>query len=100
MNQKKSPNPLRSLIVERKDVYSLIDGERDYQDSLSHTRTDGCAKGVGDYLVLIQHYTTKAMEAWTVNPGNEAGLDVVRKIAGIAVNCMEKHGAPPRARKE
>jgi hypothetical protein len=24
-------------------------------------------------------------------------LDIVRKVAGIAVNCMEHHGAPERA---
>jgi hypothetical protein len=85
--------------MQREEVYKLIDGERDYQDTLDHTRTDGCAKGVGDYLTLIQHYHAEAVKAWTKNPGNAAGLDVVRKIAGIAVHCMEEHGAPPRLTK-
>jgi hypothetical protein len=32
-----------------------------------------------------------------MNPGNEPALHQIRKIAGIAVNCMEKHGAPYRS---
>ena len=28
--------------------------------------------------------------------GRDAALDVVRKIAALAVRCMEDHGAPPR----
>lgn len=85
--------------MNRKEVYELVDGERAYQDSLPHTRTDGSAKTVGDYLVLLQHYQNEATKAWTVNAGTEAALDVVRKIAGIAVGCMEAHGAPARKLK-
>jgi len=48
-------------------------------------------------LVLMKVYLDLAMQAW-VNPRNdqEAALNNVRKIAGIAVRCMENHGAPPR----
>ena len=38
----------------------------------------------------------KANEAWSMNAGDEDALDVVRKIGGIAVHCMEDHGAPER----
>jgi len=81
----------------RKQVYKLVDGEREYQDNLPPTRTDGVERTVGDYITMLQYYNNKLIEAWTMNPGNEQALDVMRKIAGIAVHCMEDWGAPGRA---
>lgn len=80
----------------RQQVYSLVDGERRYQDRLPSSRTDGSQHTVGDYVTMLQHYQTKLVAAWTENAGTDAALDVMRKIAGIAVHCMEDHGAPPR----
>lgn len=80
----------------RKDVYKLVDGERAYQDKLPAIRTDGKKRSVGDYVTMLQHYQNKMVEAWTLNAGDEQALDVMRKIAGIAVHAMEDHGAPPR----
>ena len=82
--------------LDREDVYKLIDGERDYQNTLAPNRTNGRAKSVGEYVVMLQHYQNELVKAWTLNSGDEAASDVVRKIAGIAVHCMEDHGAPPR----
>lgn len=83
--------------MNRNRVYQLIDSERAYQDKLPSTRTDGQPRTVGDYLTMFQYYLDKAAEAWVMNPGDQSALDVVRKLAGIAVHCMEDHGAPPRA---
>jgi hypothetical protein len=83
-------------MLNRKSIYHLIDGERDYQDSLLSNRTDGSEKSVGDYITMLQHYQQRLVEAWTINAGNTAALDIMRKIAGISVRCMEEHGAPPR----
>lgn len=80
----------------REQVYAAINTERDYQESLPATRTDGQPRSVGDYVTMMQHYQTKLIAAWTENPGDEQALHVMRKIAGIAVHCMEDHGAPPR----
>lgn len=80
----------------REDVYKLIDGERDYQDNLGSDRTDGVFRTVGDYITMLQYYQTQLIEQWTINPGCEQALNVMRKIAGIAVHCMEDHGAPKR----
>jgi hypothetical protein len=80
----------------RQDVYDLIDGERDYQDALGPGRTDGQQKSVGDYLVLLDRYVHEAKASYVGVPGNLLALDVVRKVAGIAVRCMEEHGAPQR----
>lgn len=82
--------------MSREGVYRLIDGERDYQNALGPDRTDGAPRTVGDYLTMMQHYLAKATEAWVMNPGDQEALDVVRKLGGIAVHCMEDHGAPER----
>ena len=82
--------------MNRADVYKLLDGERNYQDNLPGTRTDYKDRTVGDYITMLHHYMNKLDEAWTMNPGDEQALDVIRKIGGIAVHCMEDHGAPAR----
>jgi len=83
--------------MNRKDVYKLIDGEREYQDNLPPSRTNDEPRTVGDYITMLGYYYTRLQEAWTVNPSDEQALDVMRKIGGIAVHCMEDHGAPGRA---
>lgn len=82
----------------RKEVYAVIDGERSYQDALGPDRTDGTETTVGEYITMLQHYQIKLVEAWTLNPGDASALDVMRKIAGIAVHCMEDHGAISRVK--
>ena len=82
--------------MNRKQVYKRLDGERFYQDHLPKDRTSGLKHTVGDYLVMLNYYMDKANEAWTMNAGDEDALDVGRKIGGIAVHCMEDHGAPER----
>ena len=85
--------------MQRADVYKLIDGERDYQDSLGPDRRlpSEVPHSVGDYLVMLDTYLRKAKNAWTYCPGVTAALDQIRKIGAIAVHCMEDHEAPPRA---
>lgn len=85
----------------REEVYQLIDGERDYQDNLI---ANGVFEGgtptthsVGAYITMLSHYINKLQEAWTTQKGDQAALDVMRKCAGIAVHCMEDHGAPARS---
>ena len=83
----------------RQEVYEVIDGERLYQDNLSlgpDGRTDWREKSVGDYLTLIREYSRRADESYAGNPGDTPALHMVRKIAGICVQCLEVHGAPPR----
>jgi len=82
--------------MDRKEVYNLIDGERVYQDTLPAHRTDGEPRTVGDYLTMLDHYVRAAQDAWVLNAGNLQALDVIRKVAGICVHCIEDHGAPPR----
>jgi hypothetical protein len=77
----------------RSEVYEVIDGERNYQNSLKG-RENG--KAISDYLIMIDYYLAHAKESWAANPGIKSALHDIRKIAGIAVRCMEEHGAPYR----
>ena len=80
----------------REEAFEAINSERDYQDQLPPTRTDGVERTVGDLVTMMNHYTQRLNEAWTMAPGDDKALGVMRKLAGIAVNCMEQHGAPRR----
>jgi hypothetical protein len=88
--------------VSRADVYAVIDGERDYQDAKwpkekVSDRPIATEPTVGESVVLLQQYVTMAIEQWTSQVGDQAALHQIRKIAAIAVRCMEYHGALPRA---
>lgn len=92
----------------KEEVYTVIDGELAYQEEMA--RQNGWGQGTGDasnhevgvFLSLLESYTRKALDAHADATGyrgptnDEAALHVVRKIAGLAVACMVKHGAPQR----
>jgi hypothetical protein len=80
----------------RKEVFAAIDSERDYQDRKWPAGL-GAAHTVGDYLVMLATYVQVAQLEWTNYRGDAHALEIVRKIGGIAVHCMEDHGAPLRA---
>lgn len=84
----------------RVDVYSAINSERNYQDSFVETDPSRCRPNpdhsVGEYLIMLTTYVREAQESWTRVAGDKAALHSIRKIAGIAVHCMEDHGAPTR----
>ena len=85
----------------RAAVFHAIDGERFYQDHVveqNPNRHDASLPehSVGDYLTMLATYLREAQENWTRNAGVDKSLDSIRKIAGIAVHCMEDHGAPLR----
>jgi hypothetical protein len=76
----------------REEVYKVIDGERNYQN----TKWAGHSHEVGAYLTMMRNYMTKAEYAWTDNNGELPALDVIRKIAAICVHCMEENGIVER----
>lgn len=80
--------------MERSQVYKAIDSERDFQErrwtrpAHNHSATE--------YLVYIDHYVRKAMEAVSTEDGEASALPCLRKIAALAVSAMEEHGVPFR----
>jgi hypothetical protein len=81
------------ITVSRQEVYEAIDSERNYQESL--VRNDVTDQRPLEQLALIEHVIAKLKADWYNNPG-QADMNYFRKIAGIAVRCMEQHGAPTR----
>lgn len=110
--------------MKRTDVYQLIDTERDYQEVQAQNHNWGQGTGVprhshggpgsspgtgeannhevGTFLALMETYVRRGLDAHEDATGyrgpvndNEA-LNNVRKIAALAVACMERHGAPSR----
>ncbi len=85
---------------DRKEVYAAIDSERDYQDS--KWPQDGSPGfpnplSIGEQILLAEEYLAQARLAWTREKRPEMmTLNIMRKVAGICVNCMEQHGAPSR----
>lgn len=77
----------------RADVYKALDSERSYQSE--KWGTDYPEESVADFIKYTEKYLHAAKEH--ADQGNELGaLDDFRKVGGLAVACMEKHGAPMR----
>lgn len=86
-------------MASRTEVYAAIDGERDHQDKVwgDGPAADPRPLSIGEDILLMEEYLVRARLEWTKvgRPEIEA-LHMIRKIAGIAVRCMENHGAPTR----
>lgn len=82
------------------DILAAVESERAYQDSLWKDPENSDFNNpltVGEFLLLVDEYSARARHAWTgeIKPEIET-LHIMRKIAAIAWNCMEQHGAPQR----
>lgn len=84
----------------RSTVYKAIDGEREYQNmkwpSPNGPDHDGYwrdrLRTLHEFIQDMRKYVAIADSCETA-PG---ALDSIRKIAALAVACMEQHGAPER----
>lgn len=79
-------------MTKREEVYAVIDGERDYQDM----RWPGHKHSVTEFLVFIDHYVKRGMTAVSTQDGERGAFGDIRKIAALAVACMEENGAEAR----
>ncbi len=75
----------------RQEVYTLIDGERDYQDQTPPIDGGGTAQAIMSMRILLNEAATDLYLR-----DNEEALGKVREIAATAVRCMEACGAPAR----
>jgi hypothetical protein len=82
--------------MKRQDVYRLIDGERDYQDKKwnpSTTTSDGI-HSVEEWLVYIEDYVNEAKHILARESKDVAdirAMNIMRKVAAMAVCAMEQH---------
>jgi hypothetical protein len=87
---------LEGLPLSFEQVCGLVDTERNYQDARFPSSASGPRHKITGYLVMFDTYLRRAIDGWTLGIGDRAALDNVRKLAGIAVRCLEEHGAPFR----
>lgn len=82
--------------MERKKVYELIDGEREYQNNLPHHSTEADNEhSIADWVIYIEEHTFRAKLA-IYNMQYKEAMDEVRKVAALAVASMEHHHTRPR----
>lgn len=85
----------------RSNVYAAIDTERTYQVQRWHPpgeSTGDAEHELDAWLLYILDYAQRAVREGSSQPNENptSVLDVVRKVAGLCVACMEQHGAPRR----
>jgi len=86
--------------MKRKDVYALIDKEREYQDTTrklnkGETRDDS-EKSVCDFIIYMEYQLNKAK--WEIYHYRESGaLEAIRKVTALGVAVMEQNDTKPRA---
>lgn len=83
-------------MIPRKEVYSIIDTEREYQDIRWGGKEHDSQHGVEAYILYMQHYLNKAAKAISTKEGVYGGLENLRKAVALGVACFEVHGVPPR----
>ena len=82
----------------RKQVYDLIDGERDYQDK-KWQGEEYRDHSIEEWLIYMEDYINEAKHYFAREPyeiRTPKGQAIMRKIAAMAVCAMESNGAPPR----
>ncbi len=78
------------------EIMDAIAGERAYQRELNENDAD---MSIAAELLLLEEYVQRARAIWTGSFGDARETvtrDVIRKVAGIAVRCMENHGVVNR----
>lgn len=105
----------------REDVYKLIDEEREYQqhwDLQRYTEYRALADGQGvsdltrgtllldsnkpieSWILWMEEYLQKARQAAAGTLDQKKALENIRKVAALAVACMEYNETPPREKAE
>lgn len=75
--------------LDRKDVYKLIDSERDYQDKTSSNWEHKSKPSFEAELLLIEEYVKKARTHYVNHNNNDHSLNQLRKVAGVIVRAFE-----------
>lgn len=89
------------MTMTRKEVYEVIDNEREYQDrnyNPEQRTSSGVTRRERDYdvapgICMLEVYCRKAGDAWVNTKGTQhPALQQVAKIAAIAVRILERAG--------
>jgi hypothetical protein len=83
----------------REAAYLSIDSERRYQDAQAGNakrHEDQPPMTPGEIILCMEKCLNDALEAWYKPDGGGTCLPHLRKVAALAVQCMERNGAPVR----
>lgn len=87
--------------MERKEVYAIIDTERDYQDALWNADTTP-SKGIHspeEVIVYMEDYLSEAkhfMSRENQKIAYPKALVTMRKVVALGIRLMEQYGSEPR----
>lgn len=95
-----SPSRQRPNLLNRDQVFNLINTERSFQDGVynpDELLTSGATRkqrdlDVTSHLVLLDLYLNKAKVDWNVKGDNRPALKQIAKIGAIAVRALERAG--------
>ena len=93
-------NLTNGLKMERKEVYKILDGERDYQDKKWTVRNEQNGvpdekKPITEWLTYMEHHLEKAKDSvYYLNTDDI--LARIRIITALGVRAMEIYGSPER----
>lgn len=85
--------------MKRDEVYQVIDGERNYQESQKLVDESHVVEEfpLSSAMEAIRYNLDKANQAWyNEQKPYENAMEYVRKIAAICVQMGESYGMPPR----
>jgi len=87
--------------MERSEVYTLIDGERAYQDQKWNpsTTTSHGEHSWEEWYTYMVDYIQEAQHLLSRLPQQEGNLKaaaIMRKVTAMGVAAMEQNGAPAR----
>ena len=85
--------------MNRADVYKAIDSERDYQERKWGNGATKKVHSLEEWCLYIQDYLDEAKHALSRKPDDVCypiAKEIMRKIGGMAVKCMEEHGTTLR----
>ena len=88
----------------REEVYEAISSERDYQNKWDETREAHPELGsymdrdkpVETWILWMEEYLSEARTGATNSIDKSGSLENIRKVAALAVACMEYHGVSKR----
>jgi len=88
-------------MMDRTDVYKLIDEERNYQDKKWNFKSppSNGTHSWEDWFVYIEDYVNEAKHILSRNPkmeGDKFAAHSMRKVAAMAVCAMEQNGGLSR----
>jgi len=87
--------------MKREDVYKLIDGEREYQDSRwnAETTASGGLHAPEEWIVYMEDYLNEAkhiLSRENVQTAYPKAMEIIRKVTAMGVAAMEQIDTAPR----